>query len=699
MFRRLRQWFCIVRAKKPERIVLYVICMFNLFVVLVTTVIMLWIQHNRGSEANFFRQIYNTALMIIGAGDMNDVVDRSGVWDVHTIAASILYLVLIIVTLVSFTGALIGYLSNKISRFVERSNAGVHALDLSEHTVILNWNCRAAEIINNMLFKQKRERIIVMVREGKESIETEIRDRLSDTVRRENQTLRVHCAGLPFLRRRSTLYHQKFHNKLTIIVRQGDIFSAERLVDVSVGQAKSIIILGQEPARCGGAEQRESESGASAHEDCSTVKLLMQVAEITGSEESRNHQQIIVEVNNDWTMDLVQHIIKQKQKAGKSNIIAVPVNQILGDILAQIIIMPELNLVYNKLFTYRGAEFFTRPAKETDQNNFIQNYLPNHTHALPLTVMQNQHELTGYYLAMCEEDIDLTCEDDSPAYKVEFNPEYQIEKKSVMILGHNAKSFALSNSLYAFNVEWKGQRKLPVLDIVVIDDDCGPHTANPYAQCSLIRKYVKADIYDKEIICKEVNQLIDGTKDNISILILSNDSASDEAADRSVFTHLIYIQSVINEKLRKDPSFDRSRIDIIAELNNPKNADIIANYNVSYVVISNRYISKLFNHLSEKESLYYLLTDILTYDDTDEHAARSKEIYLKRVGDFFRTLPAKATARQLIRAVFEASPQDNRAIVIGYVSKDKQLTLFSGDQRGYDVHLSPNDCLVIFSNH
>lgn len=697
MFRKLRQWYCVVRAKNPARIVLYTIFMINIAILLLTTAVILVIQCCKGGETNFLLQSYKMLLMMIGAIDINDVIDQTAAWDIYTVFSAIFYLLLIFATMISFTGALIGYLTNKISQFVERSNAGAHPLNLSGHIVILNWNNRAAEIINDMLFKQKRERVVVLVQEDKEAIETEIKDRLSDTIRIVNQQISRQYKHLPPPQRREAIRNSRLCNMLTIIVRQGDIYATERLMDVSVGQAKSIMILYQGYANCGCANDIGKQAN-NRQEDCSTVKLLMQVADIAGHESSRDDQQIIVEVSNDWAMDLVGHIIRQKQKTGKSNIIAVPVNHILGDILAQVLIMPELSMVYNELFSYHGAELFTQPSDQPDGNHFTAQYLKTHANAIPLTVMSHGGSHTAYYIAMNQEDLRVIDSVPSGAYSVALNPDFRMEDKSVIILGHSSKSRALLEGLSAFDREWRGQKSTPVLNVTVIDDETGLAQNDYYRDCPIIRKCVSAGIYQREAICGEVREILKTARQNVSILILSDDTTDCDDTDRSVFTHLIYIQSVMNDP-QNACHHQANRVDVVVELCNPKNADIVANYSVSYVIISNRYISRLFNHLGEKQELYSFLKDILTYDSVDDKASGSKEIYSKRAGDFFLSLPAKATARQLIRAVYDASPPDDKAIVIGYLSADKQLTLFSGNQHEYALELKADDYLIVFGNH
>ena len=73
--------------------------------------------------------------------------------------------------------------------------------------------------------------------------------------------------------------------------------------------------------------------------------LSYQESELTGLEDSWDNQKVIVEVEDPWTMQLVSRVIEHKESHGKSYIVPVSVDHILGQILSQFSIMPELNLV------------------------------------------------------------------------------------------------------------------------------------------------------------------------------------------------------------------------------------------------------------------------------------------------------------------------------------------------------------------
>ena len=128
-----------------------------------------------------------------------------------------------------------------------------------------------------------------------------------------------------------------------------------------------------------------------------TVKTLVQVVELADAESSRDNQKIVVEVDDTWTMELVGMVIAQKRKhKSKCQIVPVPVSRILGQMLAQFSIMPELNSVYRTLFSNKGGAFFgvTKKCPE-DDDAYIGRFLSTHkkAHGIPLQVYNSTKEI------------------------------------------------------------------------------------------------------------------------------------------------------------------------------------------------------------------------------------------------------------------------------------------------------------------
>jgi isoleucyl-tRNA synthetase len=101
----------------------------------------------------------------------------------------------------------------------------------------------------------------------------------------------------------------------------------------------------------------------------------------------------------------------------------------------------------------------------------------------------------------------------------------------------------------------------------------------------------------------------------------------------------------------------------------------------------------------KKEEMYEFYNDILTYDQEDSDVYTSKELYVKKAHRFFEEIPGPCTAAQLIRAVYEAAPDDNKTVVLGYVSPGAKMVLFDGWQDETRVELTERDKLIVFTKH
>lgn len=705
MKRRFNEWLSVQLIKHPGRMVLAAILLFNVVFFFVASLLISNMSLTGTEHMSFLEAAFCTVTMILDAGCIQFVISDIGQAGVVVV---VVCLAIIFIGMISFTGAVIGYITNYISSFIEDANTGNRRLHVSEHIVILNWNTRASEIVNDLLYSGKRQKVVVLVGSGKKEVEREIEERLSDTVTRENNEVQKRCKDMSFIARFFITRKERFKNRLTVVVREGDIFSSKQLNDISLKRAKTVIILGSDVnnAVC----RFETKERLEDHErgNSQTVKTLMQVSDITSSSDSHDNQKIIVEITDEWTLELVNKIIKSKQVREKCNIIPVRVNQILGQLLSQFSLMPELNLVYKELFSNKGAAFFTEPYTVDEGRDFVKTYLANHKHAIPLTYMESDGQAYHYFSADSEKDIRVTGKVRETGYRVELNRDYWIENKCVIILGHNSKCRDIMNGFASFRGEWNYRNGSDeILRIIVIDDKKNLEKMDYYKEYPFVVETVAASIYDKEIICATINRVVSSNTEDTSVLILSDDNAPNEDIDANALANLVYVQDIINSKYEADPDgFDVESIDVIVEIIDPKHHDIVNSYSVNNVVISNRYISKMITQIGEKEALFNFYTDILTYDEVGVESYKSKEIYTKKVSRFFSTVPKKCTAEEFIRAVYDASVDDslpddkkNPTVALGYVKPGSRMVLFSGNQSETIVELDERDKLVVFSNH
>lgn len=704
MKRSLREWVSMKVAKQPGMVVLLAILLFNIVFFLLSALLVSSFSVTGTGKMGFLQAAFYTITMILDAGCIQFVIDEVGEVGVSVVMICI---GIIIIGMITFTGAVVGYMANYISSFVEKANSGTKKLVISDHVVILNWNTRASEIINDLLFCADRQKVVVLTPGRKAEIEKEIEERLTDTIRRENCMLKEQCRAYGFFRGGLMYWHKRMRQTVVVVVREGDVFSSKQLSDISLEHAKTVIILGNDihNSDCTYEQQEQNEKlyRGNAH----TIKTLMQVADITGAESSDDDQKIIVEITDPWTADLVEKIIKCKQVDGKCNIVPVMINGVLGQILAQFSLMPELNMAYGELFSNQGTTFYALRQSVEEDEIFVSDYLSRHSRAIPLTMMECHGGNHAFYAAASEKEIYVENEVTETDYKVELNQNYWIERKNVIILGHNSKCTEIMRGFEAFCGEWNykdGSEE--ILNLIVIDDAESLERLNYYREYPFVRETVPASIYDQELICDTINRFISANQEDTSILILSDDTARNVDIDANALANLVYVQNIVEEKKAENPNFDVESVDVIVEIIDPKHHDVVNSYSVNNVVISNRYISKMITQIGEKDALRHFYADILTYDSSDAEVYQSKEVYVKKVSRFFQTLPGECTAAEFIRAVYRASvdeslPKEKRnpTIVLGYVKPGGRMVLFHGNQEHIPVKLEEKDKLIVFSNH
>ena len=701
---KIREWLSIQLAKKPGRMVLVGIVIFNVVFFIVAAAIISALSLSGTEKMSFIEAGYYTITMILDAGCIDSVVQDIGT---SGVAIALTCLAVILIGMITFTGALIGYITNFISGFIENVNTGSRHLRISDHTVILNWNTRASEIINDLLYSERKEKVIVLVSSRKEEIKKEINERLGDTIAKEHTLTKMQAQRMSFFKGLLYRRRHRLKGKVTFIVREGDVFSLKQLRDIQVEHAKAVIILGNDLNNSVCKYDNSVRMDNARNGNSQTVKTLMQVADITSADYSADNQKIIVEVTDAWTQDIVEQIIRSKQVDGKCNIVPVFVNQILGQILAQFSLMPELNMVYRELFSNKGATFYNEQREVESDEEYIMQYINTHRHAIPLATLVDKGVPYFYYVADSEQNIRRTSDVAPLKYSVKLNRRFWLEKKNIIVLGHNSDSDEIMKSLASFRCEWNYvDSDDDILRVTIIDDKKHLDKMNYYRQYPFVAETVVADIYDKDTICDTINRVITYSDEDTSILILSDDNAVNEELDAGALANLIYVQDIIKDKIDENPDFDTGSIDVVVEIIDPKHHDIVNSYDINNVVISNRYISKMITQIGEKESIYSFYNDILTYDIVFAEGFESKEVYAKKVSAFFDELPAPCKADELVRAVYTASLEDSKSsiystptVVLGYVRKSGEMVIFSGDLAQIDVELHENDRIIVYAAH
>ena len=691
---KFRIWLSVQIAKHPKRVVLVLIILFNVLFITVSAVVISSLSLRGTEKMNFFYAAYYTVTMILDAGCIESVIKDIGT---SGVALTLTCLAVIIIGMITFTGAVIGYLTNILNDFIESASAGNTRLYLSDHTVILNWNARAPEIVNDLLYSDNKETVVALVKSGSDAIKKEIEERLYNTIEKENADVSKKAEKMDFFARRRYLKNNNLVNNVTFIVIEGNIFSQKQLKDIRIDLAKAVIILSNDPSDSALEGGRQSDEG-----NPQAVKALMQAADIVSAGNAEHNQNIIIEITDPWTYDIVQRIISVKELGEKCNIEMFQVEKFLGQLLAQISMTPEMTLVYGDLFSNKGTAFYTEPVQIDDEIGYIRDYLSTHKNAIPLTLLTHNGESCFCFAANNQKDINKKNALNSLDYSVELN-NMQCGCKRVIMIGHNSKVEEILNCYEAYISCQTGDKQISPLKVTVIDEANSIRRMDYCQRYSFVEEAVEIDIYHINKTFDTINRLLFNTFEETNILILSDDTELNENTDSSALMYLVYIQDFIKEMLRKNPEI-KKRIKTIVEITDPGHYDIVKGYDMVDAVISNRFTGNIITQIGKKESIYNFYKGLLSYS-SDKPGNQNKKPQLKKVSSFFKETPPPCTAYDLVRAVFEASVSSAEAsekqcpaMVLGYIKANGETIIFNGDLSEINVSLEAEDKIIVYTD-
>ena len=496
----------------------------------------------------------------------------------------IMSIVVILISMITFSGGIIGYVASLFSSIIENARKGKGKLYIYDHILILNWNQKALELIADYRHDEKVTHIVVLSNHDKEIIEKDIARKL---------------------------YGLKDKKKINIIIRQGEVFSKSDLMDVCIEQAKAIIILSDDSIE---------KSQDDAHVDIHAIKTLMLVANLN----LKKDPTIIVEVKEHKSISLIRDKIGH-QKQLSDQIIPILPDELMGRLIAQTIMMPELSLVYQELFSFHGAEFYSIDHMKADD------YIKEYQYGIPI------YNIGNTLFIMAESESRLFSRRNQPLseyQKLLIRDEERYHEQIILIFGTNNKLKYILESIDLYNKENKTQidvHHIQSNDVKKIEEQ--------------MKTFTKID----------------------TILILSDDSLEPKDYDSDVLITLLLIQDIAHQHQAK----------IVIELLDPRHDDIAQSYHIQNTIISNEYISKLITQLSKNRKLYPLYEDLLTYDPIDSDI-ETYEVYAYKASDLIKNqLPLSFHSyAEFAYSVYVSGFQSYH--VIGLM-KDNHLDLFKGN--------------------
>lgn len=401
MYNRFRKWLSIKKNQNARGIILVFIILFNILLWLISSLIAYLIQPS----------LYGNVVKALWSSGITWMLEPGFYDPTVPVAIRVISIIVILLSMITFTGGIIGYVANFFSNIIDNAKKGKNKLFVYDHILILNWNYKALELIADYRYDDDTNTIVILSDRPKEDIEEDIKRK----------------------------FYRKDQKKMDIIVREGEVFSKHDLMDVCIEKAKTIMIL---------ADEQDHQSAA--HLDMLAMKTLMLVAHLNLSDD----QTILIEVKEQKSIGLIKDYIA-KNTSRSHQILPLLPDELMGRLIAQTLLMPTLHKVYHELFSFEGAEFYTLPKQNPRE------FMESHHKAIPIYTIHDYLYVLSESFECMKERRDLPLHSYTP---LKFHHESRYHKKHIVIFGKNQKLPYILDSIKLYERENKTEVKVSLVE-------------------------------------------------------------------------------------------------------------------------------------------------------------------------------------------------------------------------------------------
>ena len=527
--------------------------------------------------------------------------------DVHDhLKMTALAIVVVLIGMVLFSGAIIATVTTALRAYIDKKSHAKGKILVDDHFVILNWNSKVPDMVYNLMIKGFKNNIVILSQASKSYIESEIKSLfLTNEV------------------------DQKF--KANLIIKEGDSLLRSNLEDISIEQASQICIMARD-------DVKDVDDDNVLNSDLLNLKIVLRL----GSFKIRPDCQIVIETDSDEMRGQIENLSHKVSSLKTLNIVPASFNRKIGQIIARTLVTPKMSELYNELFSFEGAEFYSLKTDET-----IDSFMKRHNAAIPV-----YKENRLFVLAEDESAISKRRDSDYET-DAEFVPidGEDIVGAAIFIIGDNRKKRFLLESLEK-SQEFGGTE-------------------------FQLRHFAKLDNAGLVAAIKHTP----GPK---KVLILSDDTVSEEAYDANVFVTLIELSKAF-------PNDDS--ITYITELLDSRNLSSVRDFNIQNTIISNKMMSLLITQLAMNLDSKQFYDKILTTADSSHE--NDFDLVMNRADNLIEIhddMEFECIA-QLLRTFYNTF--NGKKILIGLYQND-QITLLNRNQDKKEKVVVKKDASFIY---
>ena len=343
-------------------------------------------------------------------------MNNGGIYNEAPISVIILKIVLSILQMITFTGALIGLATSILQSMFDHRIHNVGKIKIKHHYVILEWSAVGPNLVRELSFMRGNKTIVILSNKNRDEIQEEIDDLFLET-------------GT-----------EKKH--LKIFVKNGNPSSRKALKEINIDKAESIAILGA-----------SSWLNASEQNDSISFKILMSVISLT------KNANIVIETDDQDVTKNIHDLMQASSELRNAKISLFSRNTIVGHVLAKTAINADYPNLYYSLLSFRNGSFYA-----IDKDYSVDEALSRYSSCLP-AFRYKCDEDKEYLFVNAEKETDIR----KTLLKKKRNSEAPFKKKiikssfTLYVIGKNERSEAIDYAVRQHNALDEGKVNLKIL--------------------------------------------------------------------------------------------------------------------------------------------------------------------------------------------------------------------------------------------
>ena len=414
------------RKKQPNRLKLFyyshpyfvifnVLIIYNIILIGLAALLMTYLMNGRDGEGitwAFTFEHYLRHLEYCVVFTMNN----GGIYNDAPISVIILKVILSIVQMITFTGALIGLATSILQSMFDHRIHNVGKIKIKHHYVVLEWSAVGPNLVRELSFMRGNKTIVILSEKNRDEIQEEIDDLFLET-------------GT-----------EKKH--LKIFVKNGNPSSRKALKEINIDKAEAIAILGA-----------SSWLNASEQNDSISFKILMSVISLT------KNANIVIETDDQDVTKNIHDLMEASNELKNAKVSLFSRNTIVGHVLAKTAINADYPNLYYSLLSFRNGSFFA-----LDKGLSVDDALSRYSSCLPAFRYEcaNQKE---YLFVNAEKETDIR----KSLFKKKRNADAPFKKRitkssfTLFVIGKNDRSEAIEYAVRQHNALNEGKVNLKIL--------------------------------------------------------------------------------------------------------------------------------------------------------------------------------------------------------------------------------------------